>query len=270
MSGVADYIEASLALEQYAFSWDELKAATSKTDAALRSQLARLVSKREIINLRQGFYLILPPRYRSFGRLPVELYVEKLFNYLKKPYYIAFYSAAAIQGAGHQQIQQDYLLTQVPNVRDIKKGAIHLNIFATSTWPQKNILQRKSDAGFFNISSPVLTALDLVHYQSKLGGLNRMLAVIEELIEEINVQDVQDALTWYPHVSTWQRLGFMLEEIGADEAFVEPIKIYLKQQGYFPVLLSPQRNKKPGATGNVWKVDVNISLDSDLLGPFTA
>ena len=78
-----------------------------------------------------------------------------------------------------------YLITQFPNIRNIKKGVIFLDLFASSYWPHRNILQKKSDAGYFNVSSPALTAIDLIHYQSKLGGINRMLAIIEELVEEI-------------------------------------------------------------------------------------
>lgn len=264
MSGVSEYIVKLLGYEQYAFSWEELKTSTAKTDTALQNELARLVKKRELISLRAGFYLILSPRYRSYNKLPVELYVERLFKYLKKPYYLAFYSAAAFHGASHQQVQMDYLITRVPNIRHIKKGVIHLNIFATSTWPVKNVIQKKSDAGYFNVSSPVLTAMDLIHYQSKLGGLNRMLAIIEELAEEIKTDDVKDLLTWYPHVSTIQRLGYLLDQVKADHSVIELLQDYLNKHRHFPVLLSPQKNKKAGGTGNPWKVDVNVELESDL------
>ena len=94
MSGVSEYLIKLLGNDQYAFSWEELKASTSKTEAALQNELARLVKKREIISLRAGFYLILAPRYRSYGKLPVELYVDKLFKYLEKPYLGGFQNSA--------------------------------------------------------------------------------------------------------------------------------------------------------------------------------
>lgn len=264
MDGVSEYIVKLLGYEQHAFSWEDLKVNSLKTDAALRNELARLIRKKEILSLRAGFYLILPPRYRSYGKLPLELYVDKLFAYMSKPYYIAFYSAAAFHGASHQQVQKDYLITQIPNIRDIKKSAIHLKMFAVSTWPAKNVIKKKSDAGYFNISSPALTAIDLIHYQSKLGGLNRMLAIIEELGEAIKPEDIKDLLTWYPHVTAIQRLGYLLNEIKAAPALLELLQDYLETHNHYPVLLSPQRNKKAGSTGNPWKVDVNIKLESDL------
>lgn len=264
MQNVADFVSQCLAYEQYAFSWGELKAEVPKSDIALRHELVRLSRKKELLTLRQGFYLILPPRYKAFGKLPLELYAEKLFKFLRKPYYIAFFSAAAFHGASHQQVQQSYLMTKVPNLRDIKKGNIYLSISATSKWPNKNIQQRKSDAGIFNISSPALTAIDLIHYQSKMGGLNRILTILEELTESITAEDIHELLQWYPHTSSIQRLGFLLEELQAENTLVLPLRNYLKNRNYFPVLLSPEKNSKPGKANNTWKVDTNIELESDL------
>lgn len=264
MQSVAEFVGKCLSYEQYAFSWDELKLEVPKSDVALRHELVRLSRKKEVITLRRGFYLILPPRYKAFGKLPLELYSEKLFKYLEKPYYIAFFSAAAFHGAAHQQVQQSYLMTKIPNLRDIKKGNIYLNISATSKWPNKNIQQRKSDAGIFNISSPALTAIDLIHYQSKMGGLNRILAVLEELADSMTTEDVQDLLQWYPHTSSIQRLGFLLEKLAEENTLTLPLKAYLKGRNYFPILLSPDKDSKPGGANNIWKIDANVALESDL------
>lgn len=76
----------------------------------------------EIVNLRQGFYLILPPRYQNVGKLPVQLFIDTLFKSLEKEYYVAFYSASAIHGSSHQRIQQDYIITTPPALRNIQKG----------------------------------------------------------------------------------------------------------------------------------------------------
>ncbi|MGY6543234.1 type IV toxin-antitoxin system AbiEi family antitoxin domain-containing protein [Arthrospiribacter ruber] len=264
MMRVADFVENCLAYEQYAFSWDEVKVKIPKTDVALRHELGRLSKKKEILALRQGFYLILPPRYKGFGKLPLEFYVEELFKFLDKPYYIAFFSAAAFHGASHQQVQQSYLMTKIPNLRDIKKGNIYLSISATSKWPNKNIQLRKSDAGIFNISSPALTAIDLIHYQSKMGGLNRILAILEELAESMTPEDIQELLQWYPHTSSIQRLGYLFQELQSDRVLLDPLEKYFIGKNYFPVLLCPDKDKKPGRVDNMWKVVRNIKLESDL------
>lgn len=91
-----------------------------------------------------------------------------------------------------------------------------------------------------------------------------MLAVLEELSEEIDQDDIKELLTWYPHKSTLQRLGFLLEAIGCEESLPSPIQERLKLSKFFPVLLSPKSKERPGAVDNAWKVDVNVKLDSDL------
>ncbi|MFS4457430.1 type IV toxin-antitoxin system AbiEi family antitoxin domain-containing protein [Maribacter sp. 2304DJ31-5] len=261
---ISAYIKQLQSVEEYSFSWDELVTACNKTDTALTRELSRLVFKKEIINLRKGFYLIIPPRYSKQEQLPVQLFADKLFNYLDSNYYLGFYSAAKFHGAGHQQVQREYVMTdkQFPN---IKKSSLDIHFFTTSKWPIKNILKKKSDAGIFKISSPALTSVDLIHHQTKLGGINRMLAILEELSEEITVQDIEDLISWYPHKSTLQRLGFLLEAaLQVESNLYVPITEYLKASKYYPVLLSPKSKEKPGAVHNDWKVDVNIKLESDL------
>lgn len=260
---VTDYITKLLSYEVYSFSLDELMKSSFKSKEALQSELRRLVAKGEIVNLRKGFYLILPPRYRSFGQLPLELFVEKLFEYLKKPYYVACLSAAKFHGAAHQQVQQDFIVTELPAVRDIEKP-IRLNFVSSTHWPTSNIEKRKSEAGYFNLSSPALTALDLIHYQSTLGGLNKLFTVLEELSEEITPYDLQDILAWYPYKSALQRLGYLLDQFETSSELTHPIYEKLRAQGYYPTLLDPRKGQKAGATGNRWKIDANLHLESDL------
>ena len=124
---------------------------------------------------------------------------------------------------------------------------------------------KKSDAGIYKVSSPALTIVDLIHYQTKVRcGINRMLAVIEELSEELNGLDLVELLNWYPNKSTLQRFGFLLEELGINEEFQKLIFMNLKVTNFFPVLLSPKSNERPEAVNNRWKVAVNIKLESDI------
>jgi predicted transcriptional regulator of viral defense system len=257
-----EYIKYLLSIENYSFSLDEIAKETVGSSNSLKFELLRLSEKGEIVNLRKGFYLIITPRYSSAKKLPIQLYCEKLFKYLKRNYYVSLFSAAKFHGASHQQIQRDYLITEKPKFNDISKNTIDIRFFTTSNWTGKNILQKKSDAGIYKISSPALTIVDLIHHQTKLGGINRMLATIEELTEELTSSDLSELLSWYPNKSTLQRFGFLLEELGVEEEFQEMIYSELKAKNYFPVLLSPKSKEKPGAVDNKWKVDVNVKLDA--------
>jgi len=261
---ISNYIEQLLSYEEYAFSWEELLEHCEKSEISLKRELSRLVEKKEVINLRRGFYLIIPPRYSKQGKLPIQLYIDKLFKYLNRYYYLGFYSAAKFHGASHQQTHRDYVMIGAPSIRNIKKDLIDIRFFKTMNWPNKNIVNKKSDAGIFKISSPALTAVDLIHHQTKLGGFNRMFAILEELSEEITKNDLVELLTWYSHKSTLQRLGFILELVEVDKTLTKLLKEHLKKSNYYPVLLSPRSSEKPGSVNNIWKVDVNIKLESDL------
>lgn len=261
---VSEYIKQLQSFEEYSFSWDEILQNCQVPEPTLRKELIRLVDRKEIVNLRQGFYLIIPPRYQNLGKLPVQLYVNKLFKYLKRDYYVGLFSAAAVYGASHQRIQQDYILTVPPTLRDIDKGKNKLRFLKTENLPDKNIIEKKSDAGMYKISSPALTAVDLVHYHTKIGGINRMLANLEEISQEIGIEDLDQLLSWYPHKSTLQRFGYLMDQLEVRESI--PLEVFkrLQKESFYPVLLTPKKGVKAGKTGNRWKVDVNINLENDL------
>ncbi len=261
---LSSFIKDRLSSEQYAFSREEYMAYSEKDSSSIGTDLAYLSEKKEILALRKGFYLIIPPRYSKLGVIPLELYAHKLFESLNKPYYIGLYSAARLHGAAHQQTQIDYIVTQGSRMLDIRKKAIALDFFLTKNWPKTNIVQKKSDAGYFNVSDPLLTIVDLLYHQRKLGGINRMLANIEELLEEATQGQVNSLLQWYPHKSVIQRLGFLIEYIAPENDLLNSIYEYLKKQPFYPVLLNTSDKNKPGSVDNRWKVDVNMKLDSDI------
>lgn len=261
---IAEYINELLSQEEYSFSWEELVQNSTRTRYSLTNELSRLVDKKQVINLRQGFYLIIPPRYSKLKTLPIGLYVDKLFKNLEKNYYLGLYTAAKFHGASHQQIQKDYVIASMPSNHNIKKEGVVIDFFNITNWPKNNIIKKKSDAGYFNISSPALTMVDLINHHLKIGGLNRMLAIIEELTEELKLEDINDLLSWYPYKSTVQRAGYLLQQLQVESALIDPFYNYLESKRFFPILLSPRKGQKAGKVNNVWKVDVNLELESDL------
>ncbi len=110
---VKNYINKLQSYEEYSFSIEEIMLTivnlssdnNSNTSefykrklSQVKKELTRLVTKKQIVNLRKGYYLIIPPRYsQQGGRLPIQLYVEKLFNkYLKRDYYLGYFTAAIV------------------------------------------------------------------------------------------------------------------------------------------------------------------------------
>ena len=125
-------------------------------------------------------------------------------------------------------------------------------------------MQKKVDTGYINVSSPELTALDLVYYFDKSGGINRVATVLEELSESIDPDKLLDTCKRFFQITTVQRLGFLLDVILGMNNLSDPIKNYLKTVNYYPVLLRPQKEKSDQITGNDWKVVQNIEIETDL------
>lgn len=91
-----------------------------------------------------------------------------------------------------------------------------------------------------------------------------MLANLDELSEVIEQDDIKDLLTWYPHKSTIQRTGYIMEILNVDQSITDQLFDYLNKTKFFPVLLSARKGESAGRVDNKWKVDVNIKLESDL------
>jgi hypothetical protein len=129
---VSEYIRQLQSFEEYSFSLEEVVQNSSKDVVAVKREISRLTEKKVILNLRKGFYLIIPPRYSFSEKLPIQLYTEKLFNYLDRKYYVGLYSAAKIHGASHQQSQRDYLIIETPKLNSIKKKSFDIQFSTTS------------------------------------------------------------------------------------------------------------------------------------------
>jgi hypothetical protein len=76
--------------------------------------LQRLKRKKESAMIRKGFYVIVPPEYRSRGVLPPVLFIADLMKFLNRNYYTGLLNAAAFYGAAHQQPQDFFVITTKP------------------------------------------------------------------------------------------------------------------------------------------------------------
>ena len=86
-----EYIKYLLSVEEYSFSLEEIANKTDGNNTSLKFELVRLTKKGEIINLRKGFYIIIPPRFSISKKLPIQLYCEKLFHNLAKNFYLLLF-----------------------------------------------------------------------------------------------------------------------------------------------------------------------------------
>ena len=72
---------------------------------AARASLNRLYRQGAIASPARGFYVIVPPEYRSLGCLPADQFVPVLMEGLRLRYYAGLLTAAQYHGAAHQRPQ---------------------------------------------------------------------------------------------------------------------------------------------------------------------
>jgi predicted transcriptional regulator of viral defense system len=245
---------------RYAFTVEELTKEFNVSLSALRQNLFRLKLKNEIAIIRQGFYVIIPPEYSKQGMLPPYLYIDDLMKSLDKPYYVGLLSAAALHGAAHQQPTGYTVITQYPTPRNVEK--LKIIFFSKQEFLQEGIIQKNTPAGYINVSSPELTALDFFNYNHKFG-INRITTVLQELSEEMKPSLLLKIARQYPNTAAIQRLGYILDKVVSAEKLAVKLCKVLNERTYFPVALSPQKMRK-GETDARWKVIKNMEIESDL------
>lgn len=257
-----EYIDAVRAKGRYAFTLEELKDKFEITDKALLQSLYRLKLKNKIVQIRKGFYTLLPAEYSNYGIIPSNMFIDDMMSSLNRKYYLGLISAAAIHGASHQQSMETFVITEKPALRDIKNKKLKINFLVKNEWNKEDIRQIKTDAGYINVSSPELTALDLLYYVDKLG-MNRVITILKELIEEIKPSILTKTAKNYSQIAAVQRLGYLLEYELGNEKLSQAIFQTIADKKGTNIPLMPGKNKK-GSTNTKWRIINNINIESDL------
>ncbi len=259
------FIDEQRANGKYSFTTEGLHSRLGVSENALKKTLQRLKNQESVVMIRRGFYVIVPPEYRAKGIIPTGLYVNDLMKFLNRDYYVGLLNAAAYHGAAHQQPQSYSIITEGIALRPIKNDLAGIHFYIKKSWNKKDIVKKKVDTGYIHISSPELTALDLVSYYNQVGGFNRVATVIEELREMIQPEKLVETARQYDEISVVQRLGYVLETVLDENELSNALYTYLESIGHYPVLLRPQKNKPENMiTGNKWKIVPNVAIEADI------
>lgn len=256
---------------KFSFSLNELRSHfPGLSDIALKFALNRAFKKNKIVSVLKGFYVIIPPEYQHKKILPPELFLDSLFKYLERPYYLGLLSAAAMHGASHQQAMESYVFINKPPIRPTNVEGMKINYVVKSEFPKQGLEQRKTAAGYLNISGPELTALDLVEYQQRVGGLSRISTILYELSESMQPYKLKLILDNKVSFAAVQRLGYILDVVldkSESSTLLKEISLvlknYLSDKKIFRVPLKPGINKSNFSVNSDWKIIENYKIETD-------
>jgi hypothetical protein len=215
------HLDALRAQGRHTFTLPELRQEFDISDQALSKALRRLKQKKKAICLRKRFFVITP--------IPTpNLFIPDLMKFLNRDYYTGLLSAAAHHILMPELSIDHHIITTKPVLLPIRTNQLNINFYYKRQWQQDDIVN--------DISSPELTALDLVHYADRLGGLNKIIEALDFLTEIMDAEALVVTAKNYADTTTVQR--------------------------HYPILLHPQKEKPENmVSGNIWRVVPNIEIN---------
>jgi AbiEi antitoxin C-terminal domain len=169
------------------FSRDEAVRDLGSSPGAFLDAAERLQRRGRLVNARQGFYVVVPPQYLSWGAPPPSWYLDDLMRHEERPYYVGLLRAAELHRASHQAVMEFQMVTdkRMPEliVGRSKLAFYYRNNMAAVT---AGIEDRKTETGRMKLPSAELTALDLLRYPRATGGIDHIATVLSDLGEKID------------------------------------------------------------------------------------
>ena len=245
----------------YSFTSEEARAALKVSPDACKLALNRLAKQGQIASPARGFYVIIPPEYRSLGCLPADQFIPDLIKYKGLNYYAGLLTAAQYYGAAHQR-PQEFQVFLARNRRPIRCGKVRIKFVARKKIDEVLVRSFNTERGELRVSTPEATALDLAGYPEHVGGLDQVATILSELASEIDPAALMTAAVTAP--ITWvQRLGYILELV-EQAAAADHIRTYVHEQARAYTMLLPGHEGADSYRAPNWKLVVNAELEPDI------
>ena len=234
-----------------------------------RVAVHRLLSQGELITPAKGLYVIVPPEHQLQGSIPAEELVPILMKYINADYYVSLLSAALYHGAAHQKPNCFQVISNKRLKHSLEFNQIKIDLIYKKSLEGLPTQDRVVSTGYLKIGSPELTALDLLKYPAKSGGLNHIATVLSELVESIDENKLIFLADQIGEKSCLQRLGYILEQIDPmDEEktnkIINKLDKYLCNKIKSFIALAPNMPKAGKPRVAKWKIITNTNIESDL------
>jgi AbiEi antitoxin C-terminal domain len=266
---LSTYLTRLLSQGRVVFSGQEAQKALGVDRGAFLDAAEKQQRRRHLISPRRDFYVIVPPQYLSWGAPPPTWYIDSLMQHEKQPYYVGLLKAAELHGATHQAVMEFQVVTdkRLPEIR-VGRTVIAFYYRKDMETVAKAVEQRKTDTGYMKVSSPELTALDLLRYPHAGGGLDHIATVLSDLGGRIEPRKLAGLSATFER-SVVQRLGHLLGRLGHQDQVSLLHARLLKREPLPWVELEPaqaadtQLDSTPAERDTTWRVIVRRPPEPD-------
>lgn len=207
------YVDGLLARGRRTFTSADAGTALGSSPVAVYHALRRLRQRGLLAQPRRGFYLIVDPGHRHLGALPPASWIDDLMRFHGRRYYVGLLSAAALHGAAAQQ-PQEFQVVADGILRPLTVGRVRIRFFFRRHLETAITERIKTSSGYIPVSTPEMTAYDLVRYRKGTGSIGAIASVLAELAERIDARKLLAVVHKHAELPVIQRLGYLLERTG--------------------------------------------------------
>ncbi len=245
---------------QYHFTSSEFRSVLGGSVAAANQSLWRLAKRGDIASPGRGFYVVVPPEYRALGCLPPDQFIPAFMEHRDRRYYVGLQSAAQYHGAAHHRPQVFQVMVDRP-MKSIRCGAVGVDFIARAGLTNVPSTTFDNPRGVVLASTVEATAVDLVGFMGRAGGVDRVAGMLSELSEQMDPEQLVEAAR-SASVLWAQRLGFLLEFVGADDK-CGPLKKHVRNRvrNYTKLLPSVPADGSPRSRN--WRLLVNARIEAE-------
>jgi len=176
------------------------------------------------------------------------------------PYYAGLLSAAQFHGAAHHR-PQEFQVIVAKNRRPIECGVVRVGFIARKRVEDVPVQDFNTPRGTIRVSTIEATAIDLVGYEHRAGGLDQVATVLSELSEQLDPDKLVAAAKTAP-ISWAQRLGFLLEEVGATAALAR-LESYVHDHARLSTPLAVGVSHAGARQAKDWKLYINAQVEAE-------
>jgi AbiEi antitoxin C-terminal domain len=261
-----DYMTGLLSSGRIVFTREEAIAALGVTAHGFLKAALRQQRRGALFNPRRGFYVVVPPQFLSWGAPPPSWYIDDLMRHEKHPYYVGLLKAAELHGATHQavmafQVVTDKRLPKIRAGRSIMSFIYRKDMAAIAD----ALIDHQTDTGRMKVSSPELTALDLLRYAPVAGTIDSIATVLSDLGPKLHPQQLAKLAPAFER-AVLQRLGYLLDFVKQPKC-AAVLHSYLQNSKPLPwIELEPRRARKSSQSptrSDRWNVVVRHQPELD-------
>lgn len=209
----------------------------------------------------RGFFVIVPAEYRSVGAPPPAWFIDDLMRFEKLPYYVGLLSAASLDGASPQAVQEFQVVVPVSK-SPIVAGRLRIRFVMRADIGAAATRDHQTPTGVMKVSTVEQTALDLVRYPNPAGGWDNLAAVLADLAPQLDPKALLRLAKKQKQVGPLQRLGYLLDLVHAEEsARVLALEVEARAIHYRP--FEPKAPTTDAARSQRWHLLLNRRIDID-------